>query len=568
MGRIIKSIIIGLLFTAFFGTAARSQTINAASCNSSDVQSAINTATEGETVAIPAGTCNWTSGVSIKGKGITLQGAGAGRVIAVDVESSAISLATGSKTFSNVTNDQGATAYLTAASPGISTGQTLRIVENGFLGNYLQGTVSSFSGSTLVMNVTSAGGSCGAAANNAMNSNCKRWLVTTLPSTVLEDNVASGQMVGITEDSSFHTTIAGIKFAQGSGGGGAGSAIYLARNNSGGQAVLIHDNYFESNNSDIIDGNTNRGVIWNNSFVFSPFSAGQWAAIRIKDANGLAMPYSWTTTSLMGVLDTTGQGNLYFETNDVHADGDFTDNDDEGRMVVRYNVLDNAGGATHGADTSDFGMRYMEYYNNVGLFEPYGDGSTANMNWWMFVRGGTLVAFNNVLAPLTSEDWGSKADFNLTVMNLQRNSGPNPCWGAGSTSGGYYHAPRQVGMGYVTGAGASNYPAASCSNCTKDGYTYVGDSEPVYFWNNTRTKGGAVTPLNVGVADYGTGNSNSCTGTVDSSSHYIVSNRDFFNGGSSPAKPNYSPFTYPHPLASGQQTSNLTPPTNVKAVGH
>ena len=158
----------------------------AASTSTADVQNCINSTTEGNTCTIPPGTSSWTLGVTISGKGIHVQGSGAGRVIAVDVESLAIPIGTGSKTFSGVANDMGATAYLSATAPPITTGETLLIYENGFLANYLEGTVTSFSGSTLVMNITSAGGTCGTVVPNAMNSNCKRWLITTLPSTVIQ----------------------------------------------------------------------------------------------------------------------------------------------------------------------------------------------------------------------------------------------------------------------------------------------------------------------------------------------------------------------------------------------
>ena len=147
-----------------------------------------------------------------------------------------IPIGTGSKTISGVTNDMGATAYLGATAPPITIGETLLIIENGFLGNYMQGTVTGFSGSTLIMNITSAGGTCGTAPN-AMNSNCKRWLVTTLPSTVIQNNLTSGSMFTITEDTAVHTTVSGIQFAQGSGGGGVAEEIYLTRNNPNGIAI-------------------------------------------------------------------------------------------------------------------------------------------------------------------------------------------------------------------------------------------------------------------------------------------------------------------------------------------
>lgn len=558
--------VVVILFTLYQANAQTCSggSCTAASCNTTDVQNCINSTTEGNMCKIPSGTCSWTSGVTISGKGIYVQGAGAGRVIAVGVETSAVTIGTGSKTFSNVTNDMGATAYLNATAPPITTGESLLIIENGFLGNFMQGTVTSFSGSTLVMNITGSGGTCGASAPaNTMQSNCKRWLITTLPSTVIQDNLTSGNMFTIKEDTAVHTTVSGIQFAQGSSGGGAGGEIYLTRNNPSGIAILVHDNFFESNQADLVDGNTNRGVIWNNSFVFSPFSEGQYAAIRIKDSNNSSMPTSWSTPALWGSLDTTGQAALYFETNDIHADGDYTDNDDNGRMVVRYNVEDNAGGATHGADTSYVGMRTMEYYNNAGIFEGYSDGTTANMNWWMFVRGGTLVWHDNTLPAISSTDWGTKSDINFTVMTLQREDNYS-CWGAGFTTAGlYYHAPRQVGFGYVTGIGTVAYSllgflGATTTSAGLSTPAYVGDSEPVYIWNNNRT-------MNLGISDYGLNNgSNSCPSspTPDSTANYFQSGRDYFND---TAKPGYTPYTYPHPLA--QSSNPAAPPSPANLQG-
>lgn len=87
--------------------------------------------------------------------------------------------------------------------------------------------------------------------------------------------------------------------------------------------------------------------------------------------------------------------------------------------------------------------------------------------------------------------------------------------------------------------------------------TYVGDSEPAYIWGNLSS------PANVNIADHGSGG---CAGTVDSSLNYIVQNRDSFNG--STAKPEWSPYTYPHPLVTGGGGSTtLTAPTFSPAAG-
>jgi hypothetical protein len=66
-----------IFFLGFFGSAksAEAATINASSCQQPAVQTAVNSASSGDTVYVPAGNCTWNDPVTI-GKGITLQGAG------------------------------------------------------------------------------------------------------------------------------------------------------------------------------------------------------------------------------------------------------------------------------------------------------------------------------------------------------------------------------------------------------------------------------------------------------------------------------------------------------------
>lgn len=68
----------------FCSWEARATAINAASCSQPAVQTALNQATTGDTVAIPAGTCTWSSPMTISNLGITLTGAGAGQTIIID----------------------------------------------------------------------------------------------------------------------------------------------------------------------------------------------------------------------------------------------------------------------------------------------------------------------------------------------------------------------------------------------------------------------------------------------------------------------------------------------------
>jgi hypothetical protein len=66
-----------LCFLIAFGRAVpvRAANITASSCSSSAVQTAINSASSGDTVTVPSGSCTWSSTVTISGKALTLQGA-------------------------------------------------------------------------------------------------------------------------------------------------------------------------------------------------------------------------------------------------------------------------------------------------------------------------------------------------------------------------------------------------------------------------------------------------------------------------------------------------------------
>jgi hypothetical protein len=481
-------------------------TIDATSCSSAAVQAAINAAVDGDTVVIPSGNCAWTSGVTINGKGIELQGAGSGRIIARSTSS--IAVASGSRRFT------------TQSGLNISAGQTLRVSELGSRSNFMEGLVTSYSGTTLTIDVTTAGGS----------GTRKRWIISTPPATTIVDN-SSSTLLTVTEDTTHHVEISGIKFANGSG---SGRRIVVHRNGASGKAALVHDCWLEAGSGgDLYWTNSNRGVIWNCSFDSSPFSMAQLAIHH--QADGITN--SWTTVSTMGSRDTTGVSNLYIEDSDFHAFIHATDFDNNARAVLRRNVFNNAAIGTHGADTSMWGLRHLEVYDSEFVFDAVSDGTTFPLNHWFFVRGGTLVVTDNIMPVINSQDYPNKSEFEVTVMNLQRNGGPNPCWGAGMT-GIQHPAPRQAGFGRVTGNGVDGLGRST------DSITYVGDSEPMYIWNNTSN--GAI---NVGMSDFG-----QCSGT-DSTSAYVQSGRDYFlNAG---PKPGYQKFVYPHPLRTPR-----TPPSS------
>jgi hypothetical protein len=82
-------IFIASLINLVFSLPALAATINAANCSSPAIQTAINSAVDGDTVIVPAGSCTWTTPASMTpavsiSKGITLQGAGIGQTIITD----------------------------------------------------------------------------------------------------------------------------------------------------------------------------------------------------------------------------------------------------------------------------------------------------------------------------------------------------------------------------------------------------------------------------------------------------------------------------------------------------
>ena len=498
----------------------------AANCSPAAVQAAINMASDGDMVVIPPGTCLWTSGVTIRNKGIRLLGGGSGRIIA--------------RSASIVTVGSGSKEFEIQSGLAITAGQILRVSQLGTRSNFMEGAVISYSGTTLRINATNTGGS----------GTPKVWIVSTSPTTVIVNN-GSGALIDVEEDDTHPVEIGGIKMADGSGSGRR-IEIRLRPLGALGRPVLLHDCWLEAGTGgDLIWTESNRGVIWNCSFDSSPFSLAQLAIHHQPDH----ISDSWTTPSTMGSADTTGESNLYIEDSDFHAFIHATDFDDNARAVMRHVVFNNAAIGTHGADTSLWGLRHFEVYDSEFVFNGFSDLTTFSLNHWFFIRGGTFVVTNNVIPDINSQDYGDKLEFEITVMNLQRNAGPNPCWGAGMP-GIQYPAPRQPGFGYVTGTGLDGLGRSTDFDAPRQILgTYVGDIEPMYIWNNT-TNGVLNGAIRVDTSDYG-----ECS-DADATADYVQSGRDYFlNAG---AKPGYMPFTYPHPLRTGGPAPSA--PSNLRIL--
>jgi hypothetical protein len=258
--------------------------------------------------------------------------------------------------------------------------------------------------------------------------------------------------------------------------------------------------------------------------------------------------YEWITGAQLGTSHA-----IYFENNKFYSTGNgyyITDNNGPSRWVFRYNHVTNAYIAGHDAQVGGFrGALKLEAYNNTFV-------STGSGNCYVMYRSGANgVFFNNTIT-------GTWCSYPLYFANY-RNDGaygwPSAC---SNSSGKMYLAT------------TANYPAA-CSSGTgcvnteglvgsPNGYPcrdqvgvsgnnpQVGGGQPFLFWNNKINGSDASSQVGVG---YG--------------STHIVLNRDYCTTATTmPASCNgvtttYTPYTYPHPLATGDspKTGVPSPPT-------
>lgn len=358
-----------------------------------DVQNAVNAATDGWTVLIPAGSFTWTNGITISGKGIHLQGAGAG-----------------SSTISG------------SASPKLS----------------------------------------------------------------------------ITKDASHSVEVSGLTFTGGTlqiMGYGAWAA----------KPFLIHDCTFNENNSGSIRLQVNGALIYNCQFN----GVGNYGDQAIKVKMDSDTESQWASPDTLGTNDTNGNRNVYVEnctfTNMIYQALDF---DGCSRIVVRSNLFHDSALSSHGADTSPIGMRQYEVYNNRFIFRNMGDcdgSQTKNLDYLMYIRGGTGCIFSNITDNLSSCAWGNKTEIKLTVYNITRNGGQVPC--------------------------QTNYPAFQQLGQGHNGTNYFTD--PLYLWSNSAS-------ADIAIYQY---TPDEC-GNGQVIGNYLQVNRDYVLS----ARPGYASYTYPHPL--------------------
>ena len=347
-------------------------------------------------------------------------------------------------------------------------------------------------------------------------------------STIILDSADAGggsgnTLVAVSNPTPFACTISGITFNGSPATSGTGLLVQI------GTPALLHDCNFLSNGGllDMVRFIVNGGVVWNCGFYDNDQNE---EAITFQNSNGSAEGRSadWSTPDTMGTADVGGKSNTYVEdcvfTDMVLQAMDFSDNS---RVVVRHNTFKDSSIVSHGLDSSPYGTRQWEVYNNNFVFDTSGKSQAGhsyplNMNWWFFVRGGTGVIWGNTMPDVHTEQLGTKASILLTIFNIRRPSSYIPC----QTN---WPAEHQVGQG------------SNDSGPVQD---------PVYIWSNT----GGTLWERPGISDW---EPDQC-GHGLSSTEFIQLNRDYIIG---TARPGYTPYTYPHPRRSGGAPA---PPTGLR----
>jgi hypothetical protein len=342
--------------------------------------------------------------------------------------------------------------------------------------------------------------------------------------TITDNTTSAFSPIRLREATTGNNRLEGFTIVKGTATHVDDNAMLKVEFTSSGLPVLVTGNTFTLGTvqSNAMYVQTNRGVVWNNTFqatlVDAPSTcANASAAIRHKPS-GLVTT-SWSSVLTRGNEDTNGNTMLYFEKNTIINVNEGLDIDDGARMVVRYNTFRNSAITFHG-DSSYPGGRYGEIYKN------WFDNSTAytcdpgglfpNLNGWITFRAGTAIIMQNLLENQDNNGWGSKTEIAFNVDALRRNVGSYACY-----TGGYPAYPGQPGWGWLNQAHDFTLPSGGHAG---DDF----DLEPIIVTGNTGT-------FDTGPKQWNCNDPDSCdhpdVATCEaraSVSTFVVANREYY----------------------------------------
>ena len=464
-------LIFAWLFLALPGQAA---TINVVGCNGSadhsKVQTAVDSATDGDTVQIPSGTCTFTGSVTWSNKAIIVQGAGIG--------------------VTNITSNSQAAFDVT-----VTTEAGFRLTAMTINANALnsEGAIE-IDGQTMTGEIAS------------------RFRVDHILLNI--DNGTGPRMMFV------HGPVYGL-------------IDHLTFDYNGGDTVNGISVYANMTSDTSYGGSTQNGSYACNNFAID---LGGSTAVYVEDST---FTHAWGTGNSGGI-------------NDLNYCA---------RMVFRYNTVTGPWHLqTHSTRGTDRGGIRSEYYNNS--FNGNNDGLYTGP---MVLRGGTGVIFNNTMLNMANCWWCQQPKALLTDFQRVPNTGCTVSSPPLNTVTGSNPADGRIE--------ANGWPALDQPGWV--GPQAAQTNVPIYLWNN-----GAQVGCSTGGACNGDwndiylnceGDGNVGAKMEDFVKTTVHSNgaKDYCSGttsmpGSCGTHTNtYVPYTYPHPLQGGADTTPPSVPTGV-----
>lgn len=391
-----------------------------------------------------------------------------------------------------------------------STGDTINITAG--TATWTSSTVAAV---VITKAITLQGAGCATDANGRATTPC---------STVITDNTAvdsSKVAIYVNYGGTATLRITGLQITLGHSTGNYSSEIKVE---GGASNVRIDHCVFNGGANKQAAAIGTAGLTWvlidHNTFLSSEGNA--WKPLQLlvsrTDSIAWANAVTYGTANAVFVEDNTFTNNT---TNVNFPAGAYrvVDNGSGGRLVFRYNILNNTGDVGgHGWDTDPSAPLYSEIYHNTFNITVAGSYYTA-----IPFRGGTGVIYSNTFNASVG-GWD-------TLINLYYYCG---CLPDGPGTGCYCSDNPAVQY-------QSTYPGREQPGFWPDG---AGGqvSEPIYEWGNTSTISPKIT-LYPGCANVQT---------------LVVSGRDYKIN---TQRPGYTAYQYPHPLQGGTPPAA---PTNVR----
>lgn len=513
-------ILIILLIT--FPRICWSATINAASCSQTDVQTAINSASNGDTVQIPAGACTWTSAVTINSS--------SSRTKMVKINGAGTDASTGTRITLSVSGpNPGLVVYLSSSLPRFELSNI----------RFIEGVYSSADEALWGIQL----------GGHADTWDSQIWIHDNY---FLESTGACGS------------------------GGWQNSLVIGGLNTYGtpdnGHAYiwgLINNNTWHS------DGRSFQAI--DVMPLYSKDASGNYLHGCVSDCNSGHLAWrDWTIADHQGTWK-----NLFIEHNTFESTNGITsqavlDFGGGAAAVIRYNTFINNFVGGHGPDTlgGARGAKWKEVYENdfITNTSSYVDDHSCTDSTWVMATGfesGTGVQYNNRFWDASHKGTGNPkgitgtkdfhSSFNyFEYIRTDSGLGTPPCQAVAcgdetTSTCDNMDISSDPGKGWIcwdmTGS------AKGSASVRTLGYTF--SSHPVVYWNNiwsdTSTKIGPV--INGGASIYNYLQERreyikdtSCAGHMGET---ICSTFwDSVNG----KKLGYTPYTYPHPLRGSKRT--------------